>query len=165
MIDVSNFHIILNAFQRQTYLLFDSAEHKRATPDVYSRWRAFDRVVSKRIAVLQLICHATSNVAVGLQFLKASVQNLPRFPKPATSLTLSFQNTQYCCNVFTDEWIYTKIIKKKTTLYIRQQQLNRWCMLLLHFQRICSPWYGYRGFFDKDKTRHPIVKCSLNISI
>lgn len=53
-------------------------------------------------------------VAVGLQFLKASVQNLPRFTKPATSL--SFQNTQYCCHIFTDEWIYTHT--KKRRLYI-----------------------------------------------
>lgn len=33
MIAVSNFHVILNAFQRQKYLLFDSAEHKQDLED------------------------------------------------------------------------------------------------------------------------------------
>lgn len=73
---VSNFHIILNAFQRQTYLLFDSAEHKWATPDVdciYSWWRALTSVVKKQnpCATAYMSCYLI--VAVSLQFLKASV--------------------------------------------------------------------------------------------
>jgi len=72
---VSNFHIILNAFQRQMYLLFDSAEHERATPDfdcIYSWRRALTNVVENKIPVLQLTsCYL--KVAVSLQFLKASV--------------------------------------------------------------------------------------------
>lgn len=44
MILVSNFHILLNAFQRLKYFLFNSAEHKQATPDVEDIvFRADDR--------------------------------------------------------------------------------------------------------------------------
>lgn len=170
---VSNFHIILNAFQRQTYLLFDSAVHKWATPDVdciYSRVRALTSVVKKQNPCgysLYVMLHKSScqfTISKGLSLEFAQIYQTCHF------INFIILNIQYCCNIFIGEWLYQLYIYKNIqkflkTLYIRQQQLNIRCMLLsLLFQIICFPGM-VREFFDKGQNRHPIVKYLFNINL
>lgn len=148
---VSNFHIILNAFQRQTYLLFDSAVHKWATPDVdciYSWVRALTSVVKKQNPCgysLYVMLHKSScqfTISKGLSLEFAQIYQTCHF------INFIILNIQYCCNIFIGEWLYQlyiyKNIQKKFENFIYSAAATKHKMhaAFLTFSNNLFSWYG-----------------------